>query len=95
MYVSLFNKIFDSGILPTSWLEGYALPIFKNKGNSLHPENYRPITILSCLGKLFTSVLNNRLGNFLEEYGILKENQAGFRRGYSTTDHIFFITYID
>ena len=74
VYVPLFNKIFDSGILPTSWLEGYIIPIFKNKGNSLHPENYRPITILSCLGKLFTSVLNNRLGNFLEEYDILKEN---------------------
>ena len=64
VYVSLSNKIFDSEILPTSWLEGYIIPIFKNKGNSLHPENYRPITILSCLGKLFTSVLNNRLGNF-------------------------------
>ena len=51
----------------------------------------RPITILSCFGKLFTSVLNIRLQIFLEEYNILEENQAGFRAGYSTTDHIFVL----
>lgn len=48
---------------------------------------YSPI--LSCLGKLFTSVLNNRLTAFLEENNILDENQAGFRKGYSCSDHIF------
>jgi hypothetical protein len=32
------------------------------------PQNYRPITILSCMGKLFTSVLNLRLSNFLKNY---------------------------
>ena len=52
-------------------------------------KNYRPITILSCLGKVFTSVLNSRLNQFLEEYMTLCENQAGFRKQYSTTEHIF------
>ena len=41
------------------------------------------------MGKLFTSVLNNRLSTFLEDNVILSENQAGFRKGYATTDHIF------
>ena len=53
--------------------------------------NYRPITILSCLGKLFTSVLNSRLTAFLDSNEILLENQAGFRKGYETTDHIFVL----
>ena len=52
-------------------------------------ENYRPITILSCFGKLFTAVLNLRLNNFLQYHNILEGNQAGFRSGYSTADHIF------
>ena len=39
-------------------------------------KNYRPVTILSCLGKLFTSVLNMRLNHYLEETMRLAENQA-------------------
>ncbi|MEW8548549.1 MAG: reverse transcriptase family protein, partial [Candidatus Thiodiazotropha sp.] len=91
IYVSFFNMVLNTGILPDSWLEGIIKPIYKRKGDPLQPENYRPITILSCFGKLFTSVLNTRLQTFLEEYDILEENQAGFRAGYSTTDHIFVL----
>jgi hypothetical protein len=39
--------------------------------------NYRPITIVSCLGKLFTAILNARLNDYTEEFMILKENQSG------------------
>ena len=42
-------------------------PIYKNKGDPMNPENYRPITLVSCLGKLFTAVLNERLNMFLSE----------------------------
>ena len=89
LYSKLFNIIFDTGILPDAWLEGKIRPIYKNKGSQLDPENYRPITILSCLGKLFTAILNNRLTKYLEHHESLHENQAGFRQGYSTTDHIY------
>lgn len=92
LYESLFNKIFDTGILPTPWLEGAITPIYKNKGNTSEPNNYRPITILSCLSKVFTAVLNNRLTEFLENSNLLRENQAGFRKHYSTSDHIFVLT---
>ena len=61
LYVAFFNLIFNSGVLPDSWLEGAIRPIYKNKIDSKSPENYRPITILSCFGKLFTSILNARL----------------------------------
>ncbi|XP_071123270.1 uncharacterized protein [Mytilus edulis] len=91
VYVKLFNMIFDSGILPDIWLMGNIIPFYKNKGDQSDPQNYRPITILSCLGKLFTSVLNLRLSSFLEDYLLLNENQAGFRKGYSTVDNIFVI----
>ena len=40
LYVSLFNKVFSSGILPQSWLNGYIKPIFENKGSPEDPENY-------------------------------------------------------
>ena len=91
LYHRLFNKIFDTGFVPESWLIGCILPIFKNKGDTTDPQNYRPITILSCIGKLFTAVLNNRLSVYLENNNLINENQAGFRKQHSTVDHIFVI----
>ena len=89
VYESLFNLILKTGHVPEQWLIGKIIPIFKNKGDPKDPNNYRPITILRCLGKLFTAVLNDRLCNFLEYNEMLLENQARFRKHYSTTDHIF------
>ena len=91
IYVKLFNTVFDSGIIPSAWLEGIIRPIYKNKGDIKNVENFRPITILSCLGKLFTSMLNKRLTEFVDKNNELSENQAGFRKGYGTTDHIFVL----
>jgi hypothetical protein len=54
IYAKLLNRIFDSGKVPGTWQSGNIIPIFKNKGKSDDPKNYRPISILSCLGKLFT-----------------------------------------
>ena len=91
LYLKLFNKILDTGELPEDWLTGLIIPIYKNKGSKEDADNYRGITLLSCLGKLFTSILNHRLTEFCEKNLILKETQTGFRKGYSTLDHIFVI----
>ncbi|MES9903304.1 MAG: reverse transcriptase family protein, partial [Sedimenticola sp.] len=94
IYCEYFNKIFDYGILPDNWMIGTIKPIYKKKGSARDPKNYRPITILSCLGKLFTAVLNQRINTFLNNNNILNENQAGFRSGYSTTDHILTLKFL-
>lgn len=91
VYEKLFNHAFESGMLPNAWLEGSIRPIYRNKGDLKLVQNYRPITILSCLGKVFTAVLNRRHTLFLDNSGILSENQAGFRQSFSTTDHIFVL----
>lgn len=91
IYVKLFNLVFDSGIVPHNWLLGDILPIYKHKGDIKSPENYRPITLLSNLGKVFTAIISNRLSNFAEENDLISESQAGFRKGRSTTDNIFVI----
>jgi hypothetical protein len=74
--VKIFNIVFASGIIPDFWSESYICPIYKNKGDPKNPDNYRGITILSCFGKLFTCILNNRLFNYLESLGLLCEEQA-------------------
>ena len=53
--------------------------------------NYRGITLLSIIGKLFTRILNNRLNDWAEEYNIYVEAQAGFRKCMGTVDNIFIL----
>jgi hypothetical protein len=89
----LFNLVLDSGKIPDAWTEGVIVPIFK-KGDTTSPDNYRGITLLSCVSKLFTSVINERLSQYLEDSGLLGEEQAGFRHGYSTIDHTFTLKCI-
>ena len=87
---NLFNKIFEVGHFPESWSEGFVIPLHK-KGSIHEVENYRGITLLSVLGKLFTRVINNRLGDWAENYFLLIEAQAGFRPGMGTVDNIFVL----
>lgn len=87
---TLFNTIFNKGYFPNAWSIGEIIPIHK-KGNKLNVENYRGITLLSVLGKLFTKLLNNRLTEWAENYGVYIEAQAGFRQHMSTVDNIFIL----
>jgi len=61
----MFNKLFIFGYFPDRWSEGYVIPLNK-KGNPDDATNTRGITLLSCIGKLLTRVLNNRLQNWAE-----------------------------
>jgi hypothetical protein len=70
-------------------LIGTIIPIYKNKNDATCPSNYMPITLLSCLGKLFTSIISKRMYAYSDMYEVLHENQARFRAEYSTLDHIF------
>ena len=56
----LFNHLYVLGYFPDSWAEGIIIPLHK-KGDVNNISNYRGITLLSVLGKLFTRVINNRL----------------------------------
>ncbi|XP_053380331.1 uncharacterized protein LOC128548841 [Mercenaria mercenaria] len=91
VYKKLFNLVFDHGIIPESWTIGHIKPIYKNKGSPESPENYRPISLLSCFGKLFTCILNNRLTKYADKNNLIHETQAGFRKSYSTVDNIFIL----
>ncbi len=75
-------------------LIGVIVPLYKYKGDADDPNNYRGTTLLSCLGKLFTSIINDRLTKFSNRYDIVQETQAEFRQGYSTLDHFFLLKNI-
>ena len=84
----LFNAILNSGYFPEQWTEGIIIPLYK-KGDKKCVNNYRGITLLSCLSKIFTSVLNSRLENFCKANDTISDAQFGFRKGRSTVDAMF------
>ena len=90
IFKNLFNHILISGNIPEEWVIGSIIPVYKNKGDRSSPENYRGISLLSCFGNFITSLINTRLTNFLNSNKILLETQTGFKRGYSTMDHVFY-----
>ena len=87
-----FNVILMSGIVPSDWCIGLIKPLFENKGSTDNPDNYRGITLLSCIGKLFTATINAWFSLYLDAAELFGEEQAGFREGYSTMDHIFVLS---
>lgn len=92
---SFFNKIFTMGKYPKQWSMGYITNIHK-KGSTLNPANYRSITITSSLGKLFNSIMSNRLQTYLNRHNLISKTQIGFEKDSSTSDHIFTLrTIID
>jgi hypothetical protein len=88
--VILYNLIIHHSIFPTSWCEGLISCLLK-KGNKSDPNNYRGLTLSSCLGKVLTKILSNRLLKFLKAHNVISENQAGFMDKRRTTDHIFML----
>ena len=95
LIVKIFNLILRTGHVPYDWCIGLIVPIYKKKGSQFDPNNYRGITLLSCLGKLFTMCINVRLTKFISNQSIIGEEQAAFREEYSTMDHVFVLTRIN
>lgn len=80
----LFQKSFDSGGLPEDWAKATVVPIFKRKGSSSSPKNYRPVSLTSTCCKTFETLLKNRLLTFLHENHLISKAQHGFLSQKST-----------
>ena len=88
--LSVFNAIFNKGFFPTAWTLGLIVPIHK-KGDHDNAENYRGISLMSCLSKLFTNILNIRLNKWAEANSSFDNFQFDFREKRSTVDAIFLL----
>ena len=80
---TIFNKSLSSGIFPDSWKIAKIFPIYK--GNIKNdPNNYRPISVLPILAKVFEKLVFDQIYSYLTENGILSKFQSGFRSNHST-----------
>ena len=89
----LFNTILTNGEYPSRWATGIIHPVYK-KGDHGVPDNYRKITVMPCIGKIFESILNNRLSFKNEVCNDNDPYQAGFKSNSRTTDNIFILCAI-
>ena len=91
--LDLIQKAWKKEEIPEEWARGVICPIYKD-GDPREPLNYRGITLLSIVGKVFSQILNNRLINWSEKNDILAEEQAGFRPTRGCPDQLFTLVEI-
>ncbi len=79
----LFNRSLTECKFPSSWKEASVIPLFK-KDCPHTPSNYRPISLLSCLGKVMERIMFKNIYNHLHSNHLLYDRQSGFLPGHST-----------
>jgi hypothetical protein len=87
----IIYKSLETGSIPTQLKIAKVVPIFKG-GDSLLPDNYRPISLLPNFSKILEKVVSNRLTIFLERHNLLAPQQFGFRQGHSTLHPLMVFT---
>ena len=74
----MINKYFSDGIFPQQLKNARVVPIFK-EGSRTEVENYRPISLLSSLSKIYEKLMHIRTLQFLDSNGVLHDMQYGFK----------------
>ena len=82
----LFNKCLKESCFPDCWKVSSVVPVFKNVGERSTAKNYRPVSLLSVVSKVFEKLVNNRIVDHLRKCGLFSDFQYGFRSSRSTAD---------
>ena len=88
---AIINNSFKNEIFPNLLKSAQVIPVFKN-GSRLSCNNYRPISLLSNIGKVIEKLIHKRLNHFLEQHKVFYALQFGFRLNTSTNNALMSIT---
>ena len=91
IFHKIFQDIWETEDIPQSWKKGLIVKLPK-KGDLGDCNNWRGITLLSDTSKVFTRIILKRIKEAIDE--VLRQEQAGFRKGKSCIDHIFVLRQI-
>ena len=86
------NKLWEASVYPEQWSKEIKLPFLKPGKDPNLPSSYCPISLTSCICKLFERMVNHRLMWFLEKNNILCPEQSGFRKHRYTIDALTQLT---
>ena len=75
----LFNKCLKESCFPDYWKVSSVVPVIKNIGERSTAKNYRHVSLLSVISKVFRKLVNNRIVDHLEKCGLFSDFQYGFR----------------
>ena len=87
--VEILNFCLLIGYFPKQWRDAKVIMLQKSGKDHTNPKNYRPISLLPAVSKVFERLICERLVEFLEQNNLLNKYQAGYRKGRSTQEHIF------
>ena len=85
VYIKLFNLVLSSGIFPSIWCEGIITPILSPETKQIQEITER-FFVSNCLGKFFSTIINDRLLKFVESRNILHSSQIGFLKANRTSE---------
>ena len=88
----IFNLSWSSHSFPSIWKTSSIIPIYRMGKPIDSPASFWPISLTSCVSKLFEHIILSRLLFFLESNSILSPGQAGFRSERSTLDQILYLS---
>ena len=86
----IINKSLQEGVFPQSLKTALVCAIYK-KNDKTKCANYRPISLLSNISKIFERVMYNRMEHFIDEHKLIYKYQFGFRKKYSTNHALLSI----
>ena len=89
----LFNRCLIENKIPQIWKHATTILIYK-KGDSNDPSNFRPIALMSCIYKLFTSLLAMRISTFAITHNLMSEDQKCARPAEGCHEHTFTLQSI-
>ena len=90
IFTKLFNALLQNPTSIDRWNISMINPIHKN-GSKMDTDNYRGISLISCFGKFFFSILNKRITKFTIDKKILSKSQLGFLSGCRTSDALLIL----
>ena len=88
----VFQKVWLVGSMPDVWKQSIIVPILKQGKPRTDKNSYRPIALTSHVAKLMEKIVLQRMVYYCEKNSVIPHNQAGFRKGRSTIDHIVKLT---
>ena len=88
----MFNASFNSSIVLTDWKTARICPVYKGKGNKNDKTNYRPISVISHVAKIYEKCVQSQLLHYLNQHDLISVDQSAFIKHHSTQTLLHKVT---